>query len=217
MSNQIKIVIADDHPIVRRGLRQVIESDLQLAVLGEANHGIEALSLIEQLKPEVVVLDVDMPEMDGFQTAQEIQKRSLPVKFIFLTIHSGEQFFHSAMDFGANGYLLKESAISEIINAIKTVAKGEFFVSPSLTSLLVKRSRNGQNVSGENNLVNILTATERRILQLLAEYKSSKEIADELFIHTRTVESHRNNISRKLDIRGHKALLKFAVEFKDQL
>jgi DNA-binding NarL/FixJ family response regulator len=217
MNNQIKIIIADDHPIVRKGLRQVIESDAQLLVLAEANDGEEALTLIEQLQPDVALIDVDMPKMDGFQTAQELIKRNLPVKFIFLTIHSGEQYFHSAMDLGANGYLLKESAISEIINAIKTVAEGNFFVSSSLTSFLIKRRRDSQNLAEQKPSINQLTATEKRILRLIADYKSSKEIAEEIFVHPRTVDSHRNNISRKLDIHGHKALLKFAVENKREL
>ncbi len=217
MNENIKIIIADDHPIVRHGLRQVIESDSQLVVLGEANDGAEALALIKKQKPEVVILDVDMPKMDGFETAREINQQGFNVKYIFLTIHSGDDYFDAAMDLGAHGYLLKESAISEIIKAIKTVADGDFFVSSSLTSHLIKRHRNSQNSDKADSLINELTAAEKRILQMLAQYKSSKEIAEELFIHPRTVDSHRNNISRKLNLHGHKALLKFAVEHKHEL
>jgi DNA-binding NarL/FixJ family response regulator len=216
-SNSIKIIIADDHPIVRRGLRQVIESDSRLIVLGEANDGAEAIDLIEELKPEIALLDVDMPTMDGFQAAREIHKRRLAVKIIFLTIHSEEDLFHSAMNLGANGYLLKDNAISEIVNGVKAVSEGKFYISASLTSFLLKRQRASQNFVAETPSINKLTGTERRILQMIADYKSNKEIGEEMFIHFRTVESHRHNISRKLDLRGHNALLKFALKHKNEL
>jgi len=217
VSNKINIIIADDHPIVRKGLRQVIESDVRLVVLAEANDGKTAISLIEELKPEIAVIDVDMPDMDGFQLARELQKRRLQVKIVFLTIHSEEDLFHSAMDLGANGYILKDSAISEIINGIKAVSEGKFYISTSLTSFLLSRRRDSQIFEKQNPTIKQLTNTERRILQLIADYKSNKEIAEELFIHFRTVESHRNNISRKLELSGHNALLKFALEHKNEL
>ena len=217
MHNQIKIVIADDHPIVRNGLRQVIESDKKLVVVGEANNGTEAVELIEEFQPEIALFDVDMPIMDGFQAAREVQKRRLSPKIIFLTIHSEEDLFHSAMDLGANGYLLKDGAVSEIVNALKIVAEGKFYVTPSLTSFLIQRRRNAQNLVEQKPSISQLTATERRILQMIADYKSSKEIAEEIFIHFRTVENHRNNISRKLGLHGHNSLLKFALENKHEL
>lgn len=217
MNDKINIIIADDHPIVRKGLRQVIEADLRLNVLAEADDGAAALALIEELKPEIAVLDVDMPRMDGFAAAREIQRRRLPVKIVFLTIHSEEDLFHAAMDLGANGYILKDSAVFEIVNGIKAVSEGRFFVSPALTSFLIQRRRAAQNFSEQTPSINRLTQTERRILQMIADYKSSKEIAEELFIHFRTVENHRNNICRKLDLRGHNALLKFALEHKNEL
>lgn len=217
MNNKISIIIADDHPIVRNGLRQVIETDARLVVLGEAGDGAEAVALIEELKPEIAVIDVDMPQMDGFQAAREIQKRRLPVKIVFLTIHSEEDLFHSAMDLGANGYILKDSAASEIAGGIKAVAEGKFYVSPAMTSFLIQRRRTSQNFAEQTPASNQLTNTERRVLQMIADYKSSKEIAEELFIHFRTVESHRNNISRKLGLSGHNALLKFALEHKNEL
>jgi DNA-binding NarL/FixJ family response regulator len=215
--NKINIIIADDHPIVRQGLRRVIESDARLVVRGEAGNGAEALDLIEQMQPEIVLLDVDMPEMDGFQTAREIQKRRLPAKIIFLTIHSEEDLFHSAMDLGANGYLLKDSAVTEIVNAVKTVAEGKFYVTPALTAFLIQRRHAAQAFAEHKTALSRLTGTERRVLQMIADYKSSKEIAEELFIHFRTVENHRNNISRKLDLSGHNALLKFALSHKNEL
>ena len=217
MSNEISIIIADDHPIVRKGLRQMIEADARLKVLAEADDGEAAIALIEELKPEVVVLDVDMPKLDGFGVARELQKRRLSTKIVFLTIHSEADLFHAAMDLGADGYILKDSAVFEIVNGIKAVAEGKYFVSHSLTSFLIDRRRRVQ--SFEQNAPNLsrLTPTERRIVQMIADYKSSKEIAAEHFVHYRTIENHRTNICQKLGLSGHNALLKFALEHKSEL
>jgi DNA-binding NarL/FixJ family response regulator len=217
MSNEISIVIADDHPIVRKGLRQTIEADPRLKVLGEADDGAAAVALIEELKPEIAVLDVDMPRLDGFGVARELKKRKLSVKVVFLTIHSEEDLFHAAMDLGVSGYILKDSAIFEIVNGIKAVSEGKYFVTPSLTSFLIHRRQRAQELEQNEPKVALLTPTERRIVQMIAEYKSNKEIAAELFIHYRTVETHRANICQKLDLHGHKALLKFALEHKSEL
>jgi DNA-binding NarL/FixJ family response regulator len=217
VSKNITLVIADDHQIVRQGLRIAIEADPRLKVLGEADDGEVAVKLIEELKPDIVVLDVDMPNLDGFGAARELQKLKLPVKIVFLTIHSEEDLFNAAMDLGASGYILKDSATFEIVNGIKAVAEGKYFVTPSLTSFLVQRTQRSQNLEKNIPAVSKLTPTERKIVLMIADYKSNKEIAEELFIHYRTVETHRTNICQKLDLRGHKALLKFALEHKSEL
>ncbi|MEJ7701595.1 MAG: response regulator transcription factor [Pyrinomonadaceae bacterium] len=217
MSREISIIIADDHPIVRKGLREIIEADSRLKVLAEADDGEEAVALVEKLKPEIVVLDVDMPRLDGFGAARELQKRKIPVKIVFLTIHRKEDIFHAAMDLGVSGYILKDSAIFEIVGGIKAVAAGEYFVTASLTSFLIGRRHRAQNFERNEPSLARLTPTERRILQLIADYKSNKEIAAELFVHYRTIETHRTNICHKLELQGHKALLKFAVENKFEL
>ena len=217
MKNEINIIIADDHPIVRKGLRQIIEADTRLKVLAEADDGEAAVALIEELKPEIAVIDVDMPKLDGFGVARELQKKRLATKIVFLTIHSEEDLFQAAMDLGVSGYILKDSAVYEIVNGIKSVAEGNYFVTPSLTSFLIRRRQQAQNFESETPKISSLTPTEKRIVQMIAEYKSNKEIASELFIHYRTVESHRANICQKLDLRGHKALLKFALENKSKI
>ena len=158
-----------------------------------------------------------MPKLDGFGVARELQKLKLPVEIIFLTIHSAEDLFNEAMDLGAKGYLLKESAISEIVDSIKAVAAGKHYLSPSISSYLIRRSTRASDLVKNKPSLDNLTQTERRILQLIAGDKSSKEIAEELFINYRTVENHRNNICQKLDIHGHNALLKFALQNKSQL
>ena len=217
MSREISIIIADDHPIVRKGLREIIEGDARLKVLAEADNGAEAVELVEKLQPEIVVLDIDMPNLDGFGAARELQKRKIPVKIVFLTIHRKEDIFHAAMDLGVSGYILKDSAIFEIVGGIKAVAAGEYFVTASLTSFLINRRTRTQNFERTEPNLARLTPTERRILQLIADYKSNKEIAAELFVHYRTIETHRTNISQKLELQGHKALLKFAIENKSEL
>ncbi len=217
MTNEIRIVLADDHPIVRRGLRLTIESDPNLQVVAEANDGHEALAHIQTHQPDIAVLDIDMPNLDGFGVARELQRLRLPVSIIFLTLHSEEDLFHEAMDWGAKGYILKESAVTEIVNGIKSVVSGQYFVTPSLTAYLLHRRQRAQQLVEDLPHLSSLTPAEQHILQLVAAYKSSKEIAEELFIHYRTVENHRTNICQKLGLSGHNALLKFALQHKDQL
>jgi DNA-binding NarL/FixJ family response regulator len=214
MTNEIHIVIADDHPIVRRGLRSTIESDPTLQVIAEANDGLEALEQIRTRRPAIAVMDINMPRLDGLGVAKELQKSRLAVGIVFLTLHSEEDMLHEAMDLGAKGYILKESAVSEIVNGIKSVAGGQYFVTPSLTHHLLYRRQRAQRLTEAMPGLSDLTPTEHRILQLVASYKSSKEIAEELFIHYRTVENHRTNICQKLGLGGHNALLKFALRQK---
>ena len=217
MENEIRVVIADDHPIVRRGLRQTIEGDPGLKVVAEVGDGQAALAQIQELKPAIAVIDVDMPRLDGLGVAREIRKKRLPVEIIFLTIHGEEDLFHAAMDLGSKGYLLKDSALTEIVKALRTVAEGNYYVTPSLTAYLVHRRSRAQTLTSEKPKLADLTPTERRILGMVAEGKSSKSIAEELFIHYRTVENHRTNICQKLGLQGHNALFKFALQHKAEL
>jgi DNA-binding NarL/FixJ family response regulator len=217
MSDDIRIIVADDHPIVRRGLVQVIATEPGLQVVSEAGDGSEALRLIREMKPAVVVLDIDMPGMGGFAVARELQKERLAVAVIFLTIHSEEDMFNEALDVGALGYVLKESAVSDIAAAIKSAATGQHYISPSISGFLVNRGRRGAALEKENPTLNDLTPSERRILKLIAEDKSSKEIGELLFISHRTVENHRTNICQKLGLSGSHALVRFALKHKSEL
>lgn len=209
--------MADDHPIVRQGLRQMIEADKGLSITAEAADGRTALELIEEHQPTVAILDIDMPEMDGFAVVRELQKRRIAVEIVFLTMHSEEEIFQAAMDLGVRGYVLKDSAISDIVAAIKSAARNRPFLSPALSALLLNRRRRHEELESEKPGLHLLTTTERRVLKLIAENKTSKEIADELFVSHRTIETHRANISRKLDLRGSLALVKFAVAHKSDL
>ncbi len=214
---EISLIIADDHPIVRQGLRQSIEADAELVVLAEAGDGQAALNLIETHQPNIAVLDIDMPVMDGFSVARIVRERNLAVEIVFLTIHSDEDIFNEAIDLGAKGYVLKDSALGDIVACLKTVAAGNHYASPALTAHLIKRSRRATTLKEKTPGVKDLTTTESRILRLIGEYKTSREIADELFISPRTVETHRTNISQKLNLRGSHALIKFALAHKSEL
>ena len=215
-ATDIRVVIADDHPIFRKGLRQILEADRHLAIVGEAADGEQALELIRSVRPHVAVLDVDMPGKNGLAVAGEVRALGLDVAIIFLTMHKNERFFNAALDIGVRGYMLKETASMDIVDGIRAVAGGRSYVTPALSDYLINRHR--ARASGvENTPLASLTATERRVLQLVAEYKTSKEIADALFISVRTVERHRANIAGKLALTGAHALLQFATEHKGEL
>jgi DNA-binding NarL/FixJ family response regulator len=217
MKNEIRIIIADDHPVFRRGLAQVIAADPALNVVAEAEDGENALELIEQHAPQVALLDVDMPKMDGIAVANAVSEKKLPVEIVFLTMHKDEDVFNEAMDAGAKGFVLKESAVTDIIQSIRAVAAGDHFISPQLSSFLMNRSRAAASLVKQKPSLRNLTQTERRILKMIAESKTSREIAEELFVSIRTVENHRANISAKLELRGAHALLKFALENRTAL
>jgi DNA-binding NarL/FixJ family response regulator len=202
---------------VRQGLRLAIEADPMLKVVAEAAEGETALARIEELRPEIAVLDIDMPKKDGFAVARAVQALRIPPRIVFLTIHSEEDLFHTAMDLGASGYILKESAMLEIVNGLRTVASGQYYVSPPLTGYLLNRRRRAQALEEQRPSLADLSSAERRVLELIAEGKSSKQIGAELFIHFRTVENHRYAICQKLGLRGPNALLKFALEHKPEL
>lgn len=214
---EIRIVVADDHPIVRQGLRQTIEAERGLKVVAEADDGLRALDEIKFHKPEVAVLDIDMPGLDGFGVLRALRAENVGVEVVFLTIHREEDFFNEAVNLGAKGYVLKDSALSDIVNCVKSVAAGQPYVSPALTSLMLSRQRRAASLNQSKPALKVLSPTERRVLKLIAEYKTSREIARELFISHRTVETHRTNICNKLEIHGNHALMKFALAHKSEL
>jgi DNA-binding NarL/FixJ family response regulator len=217
MKSEIRIVIADDHPIFRSGLRTEIEKVSGLKIVAEAEDGESALEWIQTLRPEIAILDVKMPNRNGFEVMRGIQEKKLPVAVIFLTMHKDERIFTAALDKGAKGYVLKDGAVNEIVAAIKAVSAGENFISPSLSTYLVKRRRRDVSLAEQMPTLRHLTAAEWRVLCLIAANKTSKEIADELFIAESTVNKHRENICRKLDLHGSHALLNFALDHKSEL
>jgi DNA-binding NarL/FixJ family response regulator len=217
MGAEIRIAIADDHPVVRQGLKNAVQADASFKIVAEAENGEALLQQLAHTMPQIAILDIEMPKLDGFGLAREIHRRRLSIGVVFLTIHNEEELFHAAMDLGAQGYILKESALSEITRALHTVADGQFYVSPSLTAYLIhRRNRTAklvQQVPGIHNL----TPAESRVLRLIADGRSSKEIAADLCINYRTVENYRTNMCQKLCLRGHNSLVKFAFQHKAEL
>jgi DNA-binding NarL/FixJ family response regulator len=216
MEGVIRILIADDHPLMRRGLRLSIEEDPGLEVVGEASDGEMALNLVVEQKPDVALLDIEMPKLDGIGVAREIVKRGLKTEVIFLTLHSDPTFFQTAMSLGSKGYILKDSAVQEVVVGIRAVAAGRPYLSSAITAALLQKKPAAK--PAQEWTAN-LTPTERRIMKLIANGKTSKEIGGELSIHYRTVENHRTNICRKLELEGEgaNALLRFALQNKASL
>lgn len=215
MTNQIRVTIADDHPLIRQGLRQVIEKDASLVIVAEADDGQAALEQIKAAHPDIAILDIDMPGLSGFDVARALTRLQISVGIIFLTVHNEEEFFNAALELGAKGYVLKDSAVTDIVTGIKTVATGQPYVSPALTSYLFRQRQSAKEP--HRAALDVLTPTERQILALIAEYKTSKSIADALFISPHTVQTHRKNICVKLQLEGSHALMRFALEHKSEL
>lgn len=216
-TDKIKIFIADDHPIFRSGLRQLIETAPQMEIIGEAKDGAEAMERLLASPADVALLDIDMPKADGLKVLTALREKGINLQVVFLTMHKDEQFLNAALDLGVKGFLVKDSAAEEVIDCINAVVKGQEFISPQLTSLLLKRLRRAQENPAQVSLLDQLTPTERKVLKLIAQFKTSKEIAAELFMGVRTVEQHRLNISEKFNLKGRHALVKFVTENFDQL
>lgn len=217
MNDEITILIADDHPIVRQGLRQTIAEDRRLRIVAEASDGKQAVEAVAAHSPQVAILDVDMPVMNGFDAARQIRAMDLATEIIFLTMLRDEAIFNEAIDLGAKGFVLKDSALTDIIECVKAVAAANHYASHALTSFLVNRSRRAIGLVERSPSIADLTPTERRVLKLIAEDLTTKEIGEHLFISPRTVEKHRENICQKLDLQGSHSLLKFALSHKSEL
>lgn len=217
MADKFRIVVADDHPVFRQGLRQIIAAEPVFEIVGEADNGKQALDLIRKMKPAVAVLDISMPELDGLAVVRTLRAEKIPLEIIFLTMYRDESIFRNALDLNVKGYVLKDSAPTDIVSGIKAVCRGEHYTSPLLTSYLIKSSRPSVLSARAPGGIADLSPAERRVLALIAEYKTSKDIADELCISRRTVETHRTNICQKLGLHGNHALMKFALEHKSSL
>jgi two-component system response regulator DegU len=213
----IRVFIVDDHPIFREGLAQVIQADPRLEWTGAAGDTVEAWPRIQALRPQVAVLDVELPGRSGLDLAADLQRLVPPIPSIALTMHKDESLFNLAMDRGVTGYILKENAVTDLINGILAVARGEVFLSPTISGYLLRRHQQQQALRRSLPALDLLTPRERRILKLTAENRSCKEIGQALFISHRTVETHRASIARKLELRGSHALLQFAIEHRFQL
>ena len=213
----INIIIADDHPIFRQGLKKVLESGKKYSVVSETSNGEEALQNIRDIKPDVAILDIDMPKLNGIEILKIIHKEKIPVKTIILTMYKDEEYFNQAMDYGVMGYLLKDSVVIELVECLETIETGKHYISPKISDYLIQRSEKQKSLSNAVPQLQLLTKTETEVLRHLSENKTSKKIAEEMFISERTVENHRANICSKLELKGYNALLLFALKHKSIL
>ena len=215
--NKIRILIADDHPLFRMGVRQELESCPDFELVGETGNGNDALNLIIKLNPDVAILDFQMPGYNGLEVVSKLREKNIETQVILLTMHNEQKIFLKALDEGVKGYVLKDDAVLDIIDAVNNVVSGKTFISNSLSGVLVEKFNNHQMNDKIGILINCLTVSEKKILSLVAELKSNNEIAEELFLSRRTIENHKVIISHKLQLESSKDLLKFALQNKDKL
>jgi len=208
---KIRILLADDHTLIRRGLRLLIEQQPELSVVGEAEDGRQAVSQAAQLKPDVAVLDIGMPNLNGIEAAKQISESDSNTSIVILSMYSDETYILRALKAGARGYLLKDSAETDLVRAIHSVAEGKSFFSPTVSRVLLDDYVQKLKRTGGENSYDLLTAREREVLQLVAEGKSNKEVADLLNLSVYTVETHRSNIMEKLNLKGVPELILYAV------
>ena len=215
MKQSYSVVVVDDHPIFRAGLKSVLSGIADIQVIGEASDGIEGLKLINQLKPDFSLLDIDMPKMDGAELALYIEANAISTKIIFITAHTDAVTFLRATEANNASFLFKESAINEIEHCIKQMILGKTYISPFCQKFITKfREKNQKQIKTIEQL-KALTQTEQRILTLIAQQKTTKEIADTLFNSYKTIENHRSNICQKLGISGSNNLLLFCIENRE--
>jgi two-component system response regulator NreC len=207
----IRILLADDHAILRRGLRALLEREPDMEVLGEAADGRETIKAVGELQPDVVVLDITMPNLNGIEAARQIQAKGGKTAIIILSMHSDEGYVLRALRAGARGYLLKDAVEGELIQAIRAVAGGKAYFSPEVSKLLVEDYIQGMQLRGIEDRYELLTAREREVLQVLAEGKSTKDIARLLDLSVYTVDTHKANLMQKLSLHSMAELILFAV------
>jgi DNA-binding NarL/FixJ family response regulator len=210
----IRILLADDHPIVRKGLRILLQSQPDLEVVAEAGDGREAVDAAANLTPDVIVMDVAMPLLNGIDATSQIVKRRPESKVIILSMYSDEEYLIRALTAGAKGYLLKESAEEDLLRAVQAVSKGDPYFSPSISKTLLEDYVRKLQQQGLRDSYDLLTEREKEILQLLAHGRSNKEVATLLNVSTYTVETHRNHIMQKLDLHNTAELVLYAVRKK---
>jgi RNA polymerase sigma factor (sigma-70 family) len=212
--SKVNILIADDHGIVRKGLRLQLEQNPAFHVIGEAADGREAVRMAEELKPDVVVMDIAMPNLNGIQATAQITRRNPQVGIIILSMHSDESYLTRTLAAGAKGYLLKDSADVDLDRAVNVVAQGKSFFSPAIANTLLEDYMRQLQQRGLQDSYDLLTEREKEIFQLLAEGKSNKEVATTLDLSTSTVETHRTRIMQKLDLHSSAEIVLYAVRKK---
>ena len=206
----IRVLVADDHTILRQGIKALLDNQAGIEVIGEAKDGREVLALVERLRPDVVLMDIAMPGLNGLEATRRIKKKIPSTKILVLTMYTNEEYVFQVLSAGADGYLVKETAFQDLISAIRAVYRDEAFMSPSISKKVINRCM--QKARGDvDKTGDLLTTREREILQLIAEGSSNKKIAEVLFISPKTVETHRTHIMDKLNIHNRTELIKYAI------
>jgi len=213
MTTKIRILIADDHTLLRNGICALLEDEQDMVIVGEANDGREAVRLADQFKPNVVLMDIAMPLLNGLEATRQIKREHPEINVLVLTMYDHEEYFRQMLAVGASGYIIKRAAASELVSAIRAVYNGEAVLSPAITRLLLEDYLN-HDIRSEKDDPNALSSREREVLQLIAEGKTSREIAEILHLSVKTVQSHRTNLMQKLDLHDRGDLIKYAIQKK---
>ncbi len=209
--SKISLILADDHAVVRSGLRMLLEAQPDMIIVAEAETGVEAVEKVKSLQPDVILMDIQMPDMNGIEATERIRRIAPKTAVLALTMHEDDQYFFEMLHAGASGYVPKRAAPDDLLNAIRTVRRGEVFLYPSLATRLVQDYLKRADPEEEPLIYSELTPREREVLVLIAEGLSNAEIADDLVISVKTVDRHRENIMRKLNMHNRIDLVKYAI------
>jgi len=207
-----KIIIADDHQMFRNGIINLLKDYEEFEVVGEASNGREAIALVEELKPEIIIVDIGMPTLNGLETVRQISAHHPKTKTVMLSMHNNEEYVKQALLADVHGYILKDSAFEELAWALRAVTEGKHFLSPAVCTIVISKYLEKYSRKEKKNALDNLTAREREIIQLVAEGKSTKDISKILFISAKTVEAHRSNISNKLNLKTAEEIKEYALE-----
>jgi DNA-binding NarL/FixJ family response regulator len=212
MGQKVRIVIAEDHTILREGLKSLLSSNPDFEIIGEAEDGREAIRCVEKFKPDLILMDLSMPRINGLDAIKEIKKRFSETKILVLTVHKTEEYILASLKSGADGYILKDSTHAELVLAVKNVLSGKHYISPGISEKVIEGYLEGKKALKTKSSWETLTQREREILKLIAEGYKNKEIGNYLCISPKTVEKHRANLMEKLDLHNVQALTAFAIE-----
>jgi DNA-binding NarL/FixJ family response regulator len=210
----IRVIIAEDHLMVRAGIRALLEKEGDIHVMGEASNGQEAIEMTQEHKPDVLVMDIMMPRMNGIQAAENIRDQKLPTHILILSMYADEGFVHRALQCGVKGYVLKSSVSDELIWAVRAVANGQTYLSSSISEIIIESVMHPRAASQPGDPLSTLSPREKEVLQLIAEEHTSSEIAKLLFISEKTVEKHRAKLMEKLNVRNIAGLVRMAVKYR---
>jgi two-component system response regulator NreC len=208
---EIRVLLAEDHTIVRKGLRSLLDADPAITVVGEAENGRQAIDQVERLLPDVVVMDIAMPGLNGLEATRQIKKRFPEVQVLILTVHTAQEYILQILRAGASGYLVKQAAPTDLVQAIQAAHRGDTFLSPSISRKVIEEYVQQASTAAELDSYETLTDREREVLQLIAEGSSTRQIAEQLHISVKTVETHRAHLMDKLELRSTAELTQYAI------